>query len=260
MSTRHEAPLVCVEDLVVVLGHGTSARTILSHVSFGIAHGTTLGLVGESGSGKTTLARTLVGVHRPANGRILLDGEQIRRLGARPDGVRVQLIPQDPYSSFNPRRTIAQSLAEAIDPRQARVAPARERISQLLEQVSLDPDTADRYPHQFSGGQRQRLAIARALAPRPQFLIADEITSALDLTSQAEILNLLAELRRELSLTMLFISHDLAVVRHVSDAVAVLRHGDLVELGPTEETFANPRHEYTAELLASVPGHPRFRL
>jgi ABC-type glutathione transport system ATPase component len=254
------APLLSVEDLTVELGHGAATRKVLKGVSFDIPRGSTLALVGESGSGKTTLARTLVGVHRPSSGRILVDGAPLRTPRGRAGAATVQMIPQDPYSSFDPRRTVAQSLAEALDPIRARVKPARTRIAELLSQVSLDPDAMDRYPHEFSGGQRQRLAIARALAPRPRFVIADEITSALDLTTQAEILNLLADLRRRLSLTMLFISHDLAVVRHVSDTVAVLLHGDLVELGPTGATFAEPNHPYTAQLLASVPGDPRFRL
>jgi len=253
-------PLLRVEDLTVELGHGVAARRVLKGISFEIPRGSTLALVGESGSGKTTLARTLVGVHRPSSGRILVDGAPLRIARGRAGAATVQMIPQDPYSSFDPRRTVAQSLAEALDPIRARVKPARTRIAELLVQVSLDPDTMDRYPHEFSGGQRQRLAIARALAPRPRFVIADEITSALDLTTQAEILNLLADLRRRLSLTMLFISHDLAVVRHVSDTVAVLLHGDLVELGLTGATFAEPSHPYTAQLLASVPGDPRFRL
>ncbi|MFJ4084663.1 ATP-binding cassette domain-containing protein [Streptomyces iakyrus] len=257
---RAAAPLLRVEDLTVELGNGVAARRVLKGVSFDIPRGSTLALVGESGSGKTTLARTLVGVHRPSSGRILVDGAPLRSSRGRAGAATVQMIPQDPYSSFDPRRTVAQSLAEALDPIRARVRPARTRIAELLSQVSLDPDTMDPYPHEFSGGQRQRLAIARALAPRPRFVIADEITSALDLTTQAEILNLLADLRRRLSLTMLFISHALAVVRHVSDTVAVLLHGDLVELGPTGATFAKPNHPYTAQLLASVPGDPRFRL
>jgi peptide/nickel transport system ATP-binding protein len=253
-------PLVRLADLVVVLGRGSAARRVLDGVSLEIGRGTTTGLVGESGSGKTTLARTLVGLHRPASGRIVLGGgpPEPRRRASPP--IRVQLVPQDPYSSLDPRRTVAQTVAEALDPRRARVAPARGRISELLSQVSLDPATADRYPHELSGGQRQRVAIARALAADPQLLIADEITSALDLTTQAEILNLLAELRRRLSLTMLFISHDLAVVRHVSDQVAVLLHGRLVEHGPARDVFAAPAHAYTRRLLDSVPGGPGFVL
>jgi ABC-type glutathione transport system ATPase component len=252
-------PLVRLADLVVVLGRGSAARRVLDGVSLEIGLGTTTGLVGESGSGKTTLARTLVGLHRPASGQILLGGRPAPRRRAAPP-IRVQLVPQDPYSSLDPRRTVGQTVAEALDPRRARVAPARERIAELLTQVSLDPAAAHRYPHELSGGQRQRVAIARALAADPQLLIADEITSALDLTTQAEILNLLGDLRRRLSLTMLFISHDLAVVRHVSDHVAVLLHGRLVEHGPAREVFDAPAHPYTRKLLASVPGGPGFVL
>ncbi len=254
-ETLTAEPLVRLEDLVVVLGRGSAARRVLDGVSLEIGRGTTTGLVGESGSGKTTLAMALVGLHRPASGRIVLgDGQP-----SSPP-IRVQLVPQNPYSSLDPRRSVAQTIAEAIDPRRARVGPARGRISELLTQVCLDPATADRYPHQLSGGQRQRVAIARALAADPQLLIADEITSALDLTTQAEILTLLADLRRRLSLTMLFISHDLAVVRHVSDYVAVLLHGHLVEHGPTRQVFDAPAHPYTRKLLDSVPGGPGFVL
>lgn len=257
-------PLVHVDDLVVVLGHGRAARTVLDHVDLTVERGGSHGLVGESGSGKSTLAKALVGVHRPASGQISLGGIPLPRRGLRgrrPAGLpRVQLVPQDPWSSLDPRRTVAETIAEAIDPVRARVAPARERIRTLLEQVRLDADAADRYPHQFSGGQRQRIAVARALAADPDLLVADEITSALDLTTQAEILDLLADLRTRLSLTMLFISHDLAVVREVSDEVTVLLHGRVVERGPTEDVFARPSAEYTRRLLAADPGAPNFSL
>jgi ABC-type dipeptide/oligopeptide/nickel transport system ATPase subunit len=256
--------LVHVESLVVVLGHGRSARTVLDHVDLAVGRGGAHGLVGESGSGKSTLAKTLVGVHRPAAGQIHLGGIPLPRRGLRgrrPAGLpRVQLVPQDPWSSLDPRRTVAETISEAVDPVRARVAPARERIRTLLEQVRLEADAAVRYPHQFSGGQRQRIAIARALAADPDLLIADEITSALDLTTQAEILDLLADLRTRLGLTMLFISHDLAVVREVSDEVTVLLHGRVVEQGPTEDVFARPSAEYTRRLLAADPGAPGFSL
>jgi ABC-type dipeptide/oligopeptide/nickel transport system ATPase subunit len=256
--------LVHVESLVVVLGHGRSARTVLDHVDLAVRRGEAHGLVGESGSGKSTLAKTLVGVHRPAAGQIRLGGIPLPRRGLRgrrPAGLpRVQLVPQDPWSSLDPRRTVAETISEAHDPVRARVAPARERIRTLLEQVRLDADAADRYPHQFSGGQRQRIAIARALAADPDLLIADEITSALDLTTQAEILGLLADLRTRLGLTMLFISHDLAVVREVSDEVTVLLHGRVVEHGPTEDVFARPSADYTRRLLAADPGALGFSL
>lgn len=257
-------PLVHVEDLVVVLGHGRSARTVLDHVDLAVERGGVHGLVGESGSGKSTLAKALVGIHRPASGRISLGGIPLPRRGVRGRRAaglpRVQLVPQDPWSSLDPRRTVAETIAEAVDPVRARVAPARARISALLEQVRLDADAADRYPHQFSGGQRQRIAVARALAGDPDLLVADEITSALDLTTQAEILDLLADLRVRLGLTMLFISHDLAVVREISDAVTVLLHGRVVERGRTESVFARPSDDYTRRLLAADPGSPGFSL
>ena len=246
-------PLLRVEDLTVELGHGVAARRVLKGISFEIPRGSTLALVGESGSGKTTLARTLVGVHRPSSGRILVDGAPLRTSRGRAGAATVQMIPQDPYSSFDPRRTVAQSLAEALDPVRARVKPARARIAELLSQVSLDPDSMDRYPHEFSGGQRQRLAIARALAPRPRFVIADEITSALDVSTQGAVLNLVRELQRELRLSMLCISHNLAVVRYVADYVAVMYQGRVVEHGPAERVLLDPEHVYTRELLAAVP-------
>lgn len=257
-------PLVHIDGLVVVLGHGRSARTVLDHVDLTVERGNTHGLVGESGSGKSTLAKALVGVHRLASGQISLNGIPLPRRGMRgrrPAGLpRVQLVPQDPWSSLDPRRTVAETLAEAVDPVRARVAPARARISTLLGQVRVEADAADRYPHQFSGGQRQRIAIARALAADPDLLVADEITSALDLTTQAEILDLLADLRTRLGLTMLFISHDLAVVREISDEVTVLLHGRVVEHGRTGDVFARPTAEYTGRLLAADPGAPGFAL
>ena len=264
-SPADTVPLIQVDDLVVVLGDGSSARRVLDHVTLEIGSGRILGLVGESGSGKSTLAKALVGLVRPVSGRMQFDGVDVasarsRRRGRDRGGVRVQLVPQDPYSSLDPRRTVAQTLAEAIDPRRARVAPLRDRIVRLLEQVSLEGSVADRYPHQFSGGQRQRIAIARALAADPQFLVADEITSALDLTTQAGILELLDTLRRELSLTVLFVSHDLAVVRQISDDVCVLLHGKVVEQGPAASILTAPQHDYTRRLLASVPGSPGFSL
>jgi ABC-type oligopeptide transport system ATPase subunit len=172
----------------------------------------------------------------------------------------VQMIPQDPYSSLDPRRTIGQAIAEAIDPRRPTVSKHREVIAEWLRTVRMPEDTIDRYPHEFSGGQRQRVAIARGLILRPEFVIADEITSALDVSVQAEILNLMARLRQELGLSMLFISHNLAVVRHVSDDVIVLYRGEIVEQGPSEQIYTNPQHPYTRSLLDSVPGAPGFSI
>ncbi|NKX54471.1 ABC transporter ATP-binding protein [Arthrobacter mobilis] len=258
-----DCPMLSVQDLTVVLGSGARSATILKKVSLDVRRGRTVGLVGESGSGKSTLARTLVGALPPSSGRIVFNGAEVGRMTrahTRKLRRQVQLIPQDPYSSLNPRRTIGQALAEAIDPLRADPVRERFRISHWLAKVSLDPEAAGRYPHEFSGGQRQRIAIARALAVEPELVIADEITSALDLTTQAEILNLLADLRRELGLTMLFISHNLAVVRHVSDEVVVLYRGDVVESGNVDRVYAAPEHPYTRRLLDSVPGGPGFNI
>ena len=252
-----------VHGLEVVLGSGRRSAHILKEVSFDVPTGQTVGLVGESGSGKSTLAKTLVGVHRATAGSIIFDGEEVtsahgeqRRLLRR----KIQLIPQDPYSSLDPKRPIGQTLAEAIDPVHARLKEHRPRIIELLTMVALPADAVDRYPHQFSGGQRQRVAIARALAAEPDLIIVDEITSALDVSTQAEILDLFDRLRRELGLTVIFISHNLAVVRQVSDTVLVLFQGELVESGSVADIFAHPAHPYTAELLRSVPGGPGFTL
>ncbi len=256
-------PRLEVRDLEVVLGHGLKATRVLHGVSFEIPVGTTVGLVGESGSGKSTIAKTIVGIHKPSAGAILFDGTDIGRARGR-ERARlrrsIQMIPQDPYSSLDPRRTIGQTLAEALDPRGASVRANRARIAELLELVALDGSAAARYPGEFSGGQRQRIAIARALAVEPDLIIADEITSALDLSTQAEVLELFERLRRELSLTVLFVSHNLAVVRQVSDEVIVLLHGDIVETGEADRVLRMPQQAYTQRLVASVPGSPGFSL
>ncbi|MFI7341028.1 ATP-binding cassette domain-containing protein [Streptomyces sp. NPDC050085] len=244
------APVLEVRDLDVAFGK----HHVLKQVSLRVPRGRTLGLVGESGSGKSTLAKAVVGLVRPVGGQILLDGVDLahakRSVAQRR---RVQLIPQDPYASLNPRMTIGETLAEALDPRRADVRAHRPEIEALLNRVALDGEAASRYPQAFSGGQRQRIAVARALAVRPALIIADEVTSALDTSVQAEVLGVLRELRRELDLTMLFISHDLAVVRYVCDDVAVLQHGTLVEVAARDALFTAPRHAYTRLLLDSVP-------
>lgn len=255
--------LVSVSELDVSLGVGARRVRILEDVSFEVAEATTVGLVGESGSGKSTLAKALVGVHRADSGSIRFDGQEISRLGGRARADlyrRIQLIPQDPYSSLNPRRTVAQTLAEAIDPRRASVSAHRDRIRELLELVWIDSAATDRYPREFSGGQRQRIAIARALAVEPSLIIADEITSALDVSTQAEVLRLLADLKSRLQLTLIFVSHNLAVVRQISDSVLVLYHGKVVEQGDTVSVFENPTAPYTRTLIDSVPGGPAFSL
>jgi ABC-type oligopeptide transport system ATPase subunit len=254
-------PVLEVRDLEVTFGSGHGASKVLKGVSATIERGKTLGIVGESGSGKSTLAKAIVGLVRASAGSIIFNGADIGRTSSaerRSMRRAVQMIPQDPYSSLNPRRTIGQTLAEAIDPVKSNPREHREKISHWLSTIRLDPDVADRYPHEFSGGQRQRIAIARALAVGPKLIIADEITSALDLSVQAEILNLIGRLRTELDLTMAFISHDLDVVHHVSDEIMVLFHGEVVEQGDVDTIYGNPTHPYTRRLIDSVPGGPGF--
>ncbi|MCA2226623.1 ATP-binding cassette domain-containing protein [Nonomuraea aurantiaca] len=256
-----EAIAVEVRDLEVGYGWGGNATRILHGITMDVARGRTVGIVGESGSGKSTLAKALVGLVRPTAGSVKVGGVHVssaRGADRRAMRRKVQMIPQDPYSSLDPRRTIGEALAEAVDPRRAKVTAHRDEIVHWLETVRMPADTIDRYPHECSGGQRQRVAIARGLMIRPEVVIADEITSALDVSVQAEILNLLASLRRELDLTMVFISHNLAVIRHVSDEVVVLYHGDIVEQAPAADLYQRPRHEYTRTLLDSVPGAPGF--
>jgi ABC-type glutathione transport system ATPase component len=250
-----------VRNLEVTFGSGRAAATVLRGVSASIQPGHTLGIVGESGSGKSTMAKAIVGLVKPSAGSIAFDGRDTAKMTAaerRAMRRAVQMVPQDPYSSLNPRRTIGQTLAEAIDPARANPRQHREAISHWLSTIRLDADVAERYPHEFSGGQRQRIAIARALAVRPKLIIADEITSALDLSVQAEILNLIGRLRTELGLTMAFISHDLDVVHHVSDEILVLLHGQVVEYGDVDTIYGSPQHPYTKRLLDSVPGGPGF--
>ncbi|MEV0585165.1 ABC transporter ATP-binding protein [Nonomuraea sp. NPDC050310] len=247
---------LAAENVTVVFGHGARAQTILDDVSLTVPTGTTTGLVGESGSGKSTLAKVVVGLVRPRSGRALLDGADHAALRGRSLAEarrRIQLIPQDPYSSLNPRMTIGRALAEAADPRRADPRAHAAKITGALEAVALDAAAAGRYPHEFSGGQRQRIAIARALVTGADVLVADEITSALDCSVQAEVLALLAGLRERLGLTMLFISHDLAVVRHVCDQVAVMHRGRVVEHAPRDLIYREPAHPYTRRLLDSAP-------
>ena len=251
-----------IDALDVVYGTGRTQNRVLTDVTFTVPWSTSVGLVGESGSGKSTLAKVLVGQVPVASGSITIGG---RRLDASSSRRRIsptliQLIPQDPYSSLDPRRTAGQALAEALDPLRADVRSRREEIAAWLDRVELSSQSIDKYPHEFSGGQRQRIAIARALCIGPRVVIADEITSALDLSVQVDVLELLAQLRSELDLSMLFISHDLAVVRHVSDQVAVLRDGELREFGTVDQIFSDPQDPYTRALLASVPGAPGFSI
>jgi oligopeptide/dipeptide ABC transporter ATP-binding protein len=223
-------------------------------VDLTIRKGEALALVGESGSGKSTLARALVGIQRMRRGQITLDGKTLPAHRSRADQRRVQMVFQDPYSSLNPRLTVGGMLHELL--RVHHVVPRGEveaQARELLRLVGLPEDAVHSYPRQFSGGQRQRIAIARAMALRPEVLVADEPVSALDVSVQATIVNLLQELRSELGLTLLFISHNLAVVRHLCDRVAVMYLGRIIEMAPAEDLFANPRHPYTAGLLAAIP-------
>jgi oligopeptide/dipeptide ABC transporter ATP-binding protein len=234
-------------------------RTVhaLNGVSFSVRRGETLGIVGESGCGKSTLARCLVRLIEADGGTIRYDGADVRSLtGAerRAFNRRVQLIFQDPYSSLNPRMTVRQALSEAL--RVHRLCPPAEiseRVAGLLDLVRLPRDSLDRYPHEFSGGQRQRIGIARALSVEPTCLIADELVSALDVSVQAQVINLLLELQERLELTVLFVAHDLRLVRHISHRVAVMYLGRIVELDRTERLFSEPRHPYTQALLSAAP-------
>ncbi|WDO05568.1 ABC transporter ATP-binding protein [Streptomyces murinus] len=227
-------------------------------VSLHVARGETLGLVGESGSGKSTIARVLAGLRRPTSGEVRFDGRDISRAATdarlrRELSRDVQLVFQDPYASLNPRRTVEQILTTPLRIHTDLTAAQRaKRAAQLLEQVGLSVSGLSRHPHEFSGGQRQRIGIARALAVRPRLIIADEPVSALDVSVQAQVLNLLMDLREEFDLSLLFISHDLAVVRHFCDRIAVLKEGELVEAGPRDAVFDTPSAPYTKELLAAV--------
>jgi len=263
-----EAPLLAVERLsksfalrqsLLGLLRPAARRSLkaVQDVSFDLHRGETLGIVGESGCGKSTLARCLVRLQEPDSGSIRFDGRDVLALeGAerRSFNRRVQMIFQDPYGSLNPRMTVRDCLAEALSVH--RIVPrgnAAARVENLLDRVHLPRDAADRYPHEFSGGQRQRIGIARALAVEPQILIADEPVSALDVSVQAQIVNLLLELQAELGLALIFISHDLRLVRHIAHRTAVMYLGRIVEIGRTEEMFLRQRHPYTQALLAAVP-------
>ncbi len=229
-------------------------------VSLDIEKGEILGLVGESGCGKSTLSRTIMQLQPATSGSAILDGMNLSTLPKsqiRRHRLDFQMIFQDPYASLNPRMTVFSTLAEAISQRHPNLPKSKnlltEKITELMETVGLDPRGMKKYPHEFSGGQRQRIAVARALAPEPKLIIADEPVSALDVSIQSQILNLLLKLRDEFSLTMIFISHDLSVVRYIADNIAVMLAGKIVEYGEAERVFNQPEHEYTQKLLTAIP-------
>jgi peptide/nickel transport system ATP-binding protein len=233
-------------------------REVVKRVDLAVPRGSVLGLVGESGSGKTTLGRLLVRLLRPTSGGIQFDGVEISRLGEaemRPLRARIQMIFQDPQSSLNPRLRLGVTLTRPlrVHGRLQGWRDQRNRAAALLDLVGLPTGLVDRYPHELSGGQRQRAGIARALALRPDFIVADEIVSGLDVSTQAHILLLLRELRTRLGLTLVFISHDLSVVRVLCDDVAILQHGEVVEYGPIARVFSAPQHPYTRQLLSAIP-------
>ncbi|MBL6455232.1 ATP-binding cassette domain-containing protein [Belnapia sp. T6] len=234
-------------------------------IDLDLKRGETLGIVGESGCGKSTLARLVTRIHAPTAGSITFDGQEIASASPaaiRPLRRRMQMVFQDPYASLNPRMTIGDTLAEPLVAHglARRGAEVRERVGELLATVGLNPAWVSRFPHEFSGGQRQRISIARALALQPELVVADEPISALDVNIQAQILNLMLDLQQRMGLTYLFIAHDLAVVRHLCDRVAVLYLGQVMESAPAEALFARPLHPYTAVLISAVPVPGRTRV
>ncbi len=248
------------ERIAVRLGRNSAARSVhaVDDVSIEIARGEVLGLVGESGCGKSTLGRMISGILPPSSGQVLIEGRPVMAGGSKrsPRKIdrRVQMVFQNPYASLNPRMRIGQAIAEGpvahgLVSRKA----AADYVAGWLSRVGLDPAYMSHYPHQFSGGQRQRIAVARALAMQPEVLVCDEPVASLDVSIQAQVINLFLELRRELALTMLFISHDLGVVRHLCDRVAVMYLGRIVEVSPAPTLYANPVHPYTRALLDSIP-------
>jgi len=251
------APMLAVHGLKKYFGHGDHPVRAVDDVSFEIAKGEVLGLVGESGSGKSTIGRSVLKLIEPTAGEVWFEGSDLAPLSSRamrPYRRRLQIIFQDPYASLNPRRRVGDTLDEAMATHGLHPGAARrERIAELLSLVGLAPEHAQRFPHEFSGGQRQRIGIARALAVEPQFIVADEPVSALDVSIQAQVINLLSDLRERFGLTMLFISHDLDVVEYLCDRIVVLYLGKVMEVAPAKELYNAPKHPYTEALLEASP-------
>ncbi len=259
------SPLLTVENLRVWFPvHGGVLRRVVDQVkavddvSFSVNRGETLGLVGESGSGKSTTGLALLRLVKPTGGRVIFDGTDVTGLPRRELRSlrrRMAMVFQDPYASLNPRRTVGASVAEPLEIHglHGGADGRRRRVAELLEMVGLGGDFAERFPHQLSGGQRQRVGIARALAVEPDLVVLDEPIASLDVSVQAQVMNLLRRLQRELGLTYVFVAHDLAAVRHVSDRVAVMYRGKLVEVGDRDTVYTSPQHEYTKQLLSAVP-------
>lgn len=262
---QENKPLLRVENLTkhfpimrgLILQKQVGAVQAVDNVSFDIYKGETLGLVGESGCGKSTTGRTILQLHKPTSGNVIYDNVNLST--ASSDKLRhmrrnMQIIFQDPYASLNPRMTVGNIVSEPLEVHNVGSKKERtERVQELLELVRLNPYFINRYPHEFSGGQRQRIGVARALALQPEFIVCDEPISALDVSIQAQVVNLLEELQQEFGLTYLFIAHDLSMVRHISDRVAVMYLGKIVELAPRDDLYDNPLHPYTKALLSAVP-------
>ncbi|MEI1879551.1 ATP-binding cassette domain-containing protein [Staphylococcus aureus] len=257
---KNDEVLLSIKNLKQYFNAGKKNEVrAIENISFDIYKGETLGLVGESGCGKSTTGKSIIKLNDITSGEILYEGIDIQKIRKRKDllkfNKKIQMIFQDPYASLNPRLKVMDIVAEGIDIHHLATdkRDRKKRVYDLLETVGLSKEHANRYPHEFSGGQRQRIGIARALAVEPEFIIADEPISALDVSIQAQVVNLLLQLQRERGITFLFIAHDLSMVKYISDRIAVMHFGKIVEIGPAEEIYQNPLHDYTKSLLSAIP-------